>query len=225
MIYLLEDDQNIRDFVLYALNGQGLEAIGFERPSEFWPMMEQKIPDLLLLDLMLPEEDGLEILRALRAQPATQQLPVILLTAKSTEFDKVIGLDSGADDYVTKPFSMLELISRIKALLRRAQPGNPEYRLGRLYVCPEQRTVQADGKPVNLTCKEFDLLLLLLQNQNLVLTRRQIQDHIWGCKFSGESRTVDVHIRALRQKLGVCGDLIETVRGVGYKIAAGKARQ
>lgn len=226
MIYLLEDDQNIREFVLYALNGQGLEATGFERPSKFWPAMEQQLPELLLLDLMLPEEDGLEILRRLRAQPNTHELPVILLTAKSTEFDKVIGLDSGADDYVTKPFSMLELISRIKALLRRAQPGRPEreYRLGKLYVCPEQRTVQVDGTPVNLTCKEFELLLLLLQNQNLVLTRHQIQNQIWGYEFAGESRTVDVHIRALRQKLGNCGDLIETVRGVGYKIAAGGAQ-
>ena len=220
MIYLLEDDRNIRDFVLYALNGQGLEAMGFERPSAFWAAMAQRTPELLLLDIMLPEESGLEVLQRLRAQNKTADLPVIMLTAKGTEYDKVLGLDSGADDYIPKPFSMLELLSRIRALLRRAQkaPEEKSYQIGGLFVCPGKHTVRVDGKPVTLTIKEFELLCLLLENEGIVLGRGRIQDKIWGYAFDGESRTVDVHIRTLRQKLGSCGGLIETVRGMGYKI-------
>lgn len=221
MIYLLEDDGNIRDFVLYALTGQGFEAQGFERPSQFWQAMAQHPCDLLLLDLMLPEEDGLQILKRLRDASATRSLPIILLTAKGTEFDKVIGLDSGADDYLPKPFSMLELISRIKALLRRSShtPPREEYDAGALQVDVQRHTVTAAGQAVSLTNKEFALLVMLLENRGRVLTRNQIQDKIWGYEFDGESRTVDVHIRTLRQKLGECGELIETVRGVGYKIS------
>lgn len=222
MIYLLEDDSNIRDFVLYALNGQDMEAEGFERPSEFWAALSRRMPDLLLLDIMLPEEDGMEILRKLRAKPDTRRLPVIMLTAKDTEFDRVLGLDEGADDYVAKPFSMLELVSRIRAVLRRSGGIAADFRLGRLYISPEKHQVQVDGQDVALTLKEFELLRILLENRGRVLTRTQLQDHVWGYEFDGESRTVDVHIRTLRQKLGDCGEIIETVRGVGYKIGDGK---
>ena len=222
MIYLLEDDSNIRDFVLYALNGQDMEAEVFERPSEFWAALSQRMPDLLLLDIMLPEEDGMEILRKLRAKPDTRRLPVIMLTAKDTEFDRVLGLDEGADDYVAKPFSMLELVSRIRAVLRRAGGTAADFRLGRLYISPEKHQVQVDGQDVALTLKEFELLRILLENRGRVLTRTQLQDHVWGYEFDGESRTVDVHIRTLRQKLGACGEIIETVRGVGYKIGDSK---
>ena len=218
MIYLLEDDRSIRDFVLYALNGQSLEAVGFDRPSAFWEGMRQRIPDLILLDIMLPEEDGLEILRKLRAAAETRQLPVIMLTAKDTEFDRVLGLDEGADDYVAKPFSMLELISRIRAVLRRSGGVGDGMQVGSLYLSAEKHMVRADGQDVTLTLKEFELLRILMENRGTVLTRNQLQDQVWGYEFDGESRTVDVHIRTLRQKLGVCGELIETVRGVGYKI-------
>ena len=220
MIYFLEDDKNIRDFVLYTLNAQGYESKGFERPSLFWAAMEARTPDLLLLDIMLPEEDGLQILRKIRGSQLTAKLPVIMLTAKGTEFDKVVGLDSGADDYIPKPFSMMELLSRIKALLRRTQDSSREheYVIGSLYVCPEKRIVKVDDEPIGLTYKEFELLCYLLENKNIVLSRTQILNKIWNYDFDGESRTVDVHIRTLRQKLGSASDLIETVRGVGYKI-------
>lgn len=217
MIYLLEDDRNIREFVLYALNGQNMEAVGFERPSEFWKALKGRVPDLLLLDIMLPEEDGMAVLRKLRASSATRQLPVIMLTAKDTEYDRVQGLDSGADDYVAKPFSMLELISRIRAVLRRSG-GNGSIQIGQLYLNPEKHLVRAAGREIALTLKEFELLRMLAENRGMVLTRNQLQDAVWGYEFDGESRTVDVHVRTLRQKLGICGDLIETVRGVGYKI-------
>lgn len=221
MIYLVEDDQSIREFVIYTLNSQGLPAQGFERPSDFWKAMEVQLPRLILLDIMLPEEDGIQILKKLRAAAGTRKLPVIMLTAKGTEFDKVVGLDSGADDYIAKPFGIMELLSRIKALLRRTQddaPSDPEYRVGELYVCPSKHIVRAAGVPVALTLKEFEILCLLIEHQGVVYTRSQLQDQIWGYAFDGESRTVDVHIRTLRQKLGPCGSCIETVRGIGYKI-------
>lgn len=222
MIYLLEDDSNIRDFVLYALNGQGMEATGFERPSEFWNAVTHQLPDLLLLDIMLPEEDGMAILRKLRSKPDTRRLPVIMLTAKDTEFDRVLGLDEGADDYVAKPFSILELVSRIKAVLRRSGSTATDFRLGSLYISPEKHLVLVDDKEVSLTLKEFELLRILMEQRGRVLSRTQLQDSVWGYEFDGESRTVDVHIRTLRQKLGPCGELIETVRGVGYKIGDGQ---
>ncbi len=220
MIYLLEDDANIRKFVLYALKSSGLEAKGFELPSEFYKAMKEELPSLLLLDIMLPEEDGLSILGKLRAKPETARLPIIMLTAKGTEYDKVIGLDSGADDYISKPFGTMELISRVKALLRRA--GDPkdktEYTLGSLYVCPSKHIVRVGGNDVILSLKEFELLCLLLSKQGTVFTREQLFLQIWGYAFDGENRTLDVHIRTLRSKLGECGNLIETVRGFGYKI-------
>ncbi len=220
MIYLLEDDESIRKFVLYALNATGMEARGFDHPAEFWEAMHEQVPQLLLLDIMLPDEDGLTILRRLRDNPETEKLPIILLTARSTEYDKVVGLDSGADDYIAKPFGTMELISRIKALLRRTQSDAPvkEYTRGGLYVCPEKHIVRANGRDVTLTHKEFELLCLLLSGDGAVFSREQLLSRIWGYDYDGESRTVDVHIKTLRQKLGDCGDCIETVRGMGYKI-------
>ena len=227
MIYLLEDDTSIQNFVLYTLKNTGFEAEGFERPSDFWKRMEEEIPDLLLLDIMLPEEDGMEILKKLRDNRKTKNLPIIMLTAKGTEYDKVLGLDSGADDYVAKPFSMMELMSRIKALLRRSEIKEEKkdtYQVEPLYVNISKHIVKVNDEEVNsLTYKEFELLSMLLQHQETVLSRDQILQSIWGYDFDGESRTVDVHFRTLRQKLGDAGKLIETVRGFGYKI--GKAEE
>ena len=224
MIYLLEDDANIRKFVLYALNSVQLEAKGFELPSEFWAAMEEKLPDLLLLDIMLPEEDGLSILGKLRSSAATVSLPVIMLTAKDTEYDKVMGLDSGADDYVAKPFGTMELVSRIKALLRRTEKRDAaeEYTVGELYVCPSKHVVKVGGESVTLSLKEFELLCELLKRRGAVCSRDMLFDSVWGYSFDVGNRTLDVHIRALRSKLGKCGELIETVRGMGYKIGDGK---
>ena len=221
MIYILEDDNSIRELVVYSLNSSGLEAKGFDRPSAFWKGMEREQPSLVLLDIMLPEEDGLSILGKLRSASATRRLPVILLTAKGSEFDKVRGLDAGADDYVSKPFGIMELISRIRALLRRTGTEHQEdtFTVGGLSVCPSRHQVKVNGRNVELTFKEFELLSLLIQNQELVFNREQLQDKIWGYAFDGESRTVDVHIRTLRQKLGECGQLIQTVRGVGYRLS------
>jgi len=219
MIYLVEDDGNIREFVLYALNGQGFEAQGFDRPSSFFAAMDKQQPELVLLDLMLPEEDGLSVLKKLRADPRTKKLPVIILSAKSSEYDKVLGLDNGADDYLPKPFGMMELFSRIRAVLRRSkqEPKSRDYQAGRLQVRASQRKVLVDGAEVSLTLKEFELLCLLLEHPGEVLSRGKIQDRVWGMEYLGETRTVDVHIRTLRQKLGDCGEYIETVRGVGYR--------
>ena len=193
MIYLVEDDESIRELVIYTLKSQGFEAKGFERPSHFWKALEKEKPALLLLDVMLPEEDGISILKKLRMRPDTRKLPVIMLTAKSSEYDTVVGLDSGADDYIPKPFRMIELISRI-------------------------HIATVDKKNVKLTLKEYEVLCLLLKNSGTVLSRTQLLNQVWGYEFDGESRTVDVHIRTLRQKLGSAGELVETVRGVGYKI-------
>lgn len=223
LIYLLEDDDSIRELVIYTLTSQGMEAVGFSHPSEFWEAMRNTPPSLLLLDIMLPEEDGIHILKKLRSSPSTKKLPVIMLTAKGSEYDTVLGLDSGADDYIPKPFRMMELLSRIRALLRRTseEPSPEEYRVGSLMVCPQKHIVQVNGQDIVLTLKEFELLNLLLSQQGTVFTRSQILSQIWGYDFSGESRTVDVHIRTLRQKLGSAGELIETVRGIGYKIGGG----
>jgi len=218
MIYLLEDDDSIRDFVIYTLNSQEMEAKGFSLPSDFWNAMADKTPSLVLLDIMLPQEDGLSILKKLRASPKTARLPVILLTAKSTEYDKVLGLDGGADDYVTKPFGMMELLSRIRALMRRTETDAGEYRLGSLRVVPSKHIVQVDENDVTLTQKEFEVLCLMLRNPGEVFSREQLIENVWGYAFTGETRTVDVHMRTLRQKLGAAGEYIETVRGYGYKI-------
>ena len=221
MIYLVEDDTNIRELVLYTLNNVGLNAVGFETPSLFWKAFEKEKPSLILLDIMLPEEDGLHILKKLRSIPESVKTPIIMLTAKSDEYDKVKGFDLGADDYIPKPFGMMELVARIKALLRRTEERfrAMEYSVVNLYVNTSSHTVKVDGETVSLTLKEFDLLCLLLENRNIVLSRDQLLNKIWGYSFDGESRTVDVHVRTLRQKLGTAGDLVETVRGVGYKIS------
>ena len=195
---MLEDDEGIRDFVIYALNSSGLEAEGFEAPSAFWKRMGEHIPELLLLDIMLPEEDGFSVLSKLRADPATKRLPV--------------------DDYVSKPFGAMELISRIKALLRRTAADTDDIiAVGGLSICPSKHEVTAEGKAVPLTPKEYDLLLLLMKNCGKVFSRDTLLKEVWGYDFSGESRTVDVHIRTLRSKLGSCGDIVCTVRGAGYK--------
>ena len=219
MIYLVEDDESIRELVVYTLKSQDLDAKGFEKPSLFWKELDKELPSLILLDIMLPEEDGISILKKLRARPDTRKLPIIMLTAKGSEYDTVLGLDSGADDYIPKPFRMMELISRIKARLRRVEDkGAEEYRMGNLYVCPSRYVVTVNQEPVSLTLKEYEMLCLLLKNSGIVLSRTQLLNQIWGYEFDGESRTVDVHIRTLRQKLGEAGVLIETVRGIGYKM-------
>lgn len=219
MIYLVEDDESIRELVVYTLNSQGMETKGFEKPSLFWKELDKAQPSLLLLDIMLPEEDGITILKKLRMRPDTRKMPIIMLTARGSEYDTVVGLDSGADDYIPKPFRMMELISRIRALLRRAEDsGTEEYQMDNLYVNPAKHVVTVDGENVSLTLKEYEMLCLLLKNSGMVLSRTQLLNQIWGYEFDGESRTVDVHIRTLRQKLGTAGDLIETVRGIGYKI-------
>ena len=202
------------------MKNSGFEVKGFEKPSEFWKAMKEETPDLILLDIMLPEEDGLQILRKLRSSKETSDLPIIMVTAKDAEYDKVIGLDSGADDYMTKPFSMLELVSRIRALLRRTSnhKDDGEITVGKLTVNPEKHIVTANGKNVLLTYKEYHLLLLLMQNKGVVFSREKLLNKIWGYDFDGENRTVDVHIRTLRTKLGECGNMIETIRGFGYKI-------
>ena len=224
MIYLLEDDDSIRKLVVYGLQSQGYEALGFSLPSEFWKAMEQQMPEFVLLDIMLPEEDGLHILQRLRAASATRRLPIIMLTAKNAEYDRVIGLDNGADDFISKPFGMLELVARVRAVLRRSGPTDSaaaEYHIGCLYVCPARHIVQVNGENVTLTHKEFELLCLLLENRGIVLTRDTLMDRVWGFEFERENRTLDVHIRTLRVKLGEAGSYIETVRGVGYKIGGG----
>ena len=219
MIYLLEDDDSIRDFVLYTLQSQGMEAKGFPRPSAFWEAMAERIPSLVLLDIMLPAEAGISVLKALRSSARTCRLPVIMLTAKGTEYDKVLGLDAGADDYLAKPFGMMELLSRIRALLRRTQQETDTYRCGVLTVDQARHIVTVNGQEVALTQKEFEVLCLLLKNKGQVLSRERLIEDVWGYAFTGESRTVDVHVRTLRQKLGEAGAYIETVRGYGYKIS------
>ena len=219
LIYLVEDDNSIRELVAYTLQSAGFRAEGFEKPSAFWHTMESQMPDLVLLDLMLPEEDGISILKKLRNDSKTKKMPIILLTAKSIEYDKVMGLENGADDYVAKPFSMMELLARVKALLRRVEKDDDDsIVVGNLSVNKTKHEVKVNGEEVMLTLKEFELLCLMLKNKGKVLTRDQLLNSIWGYEFDGENRTVDVHIRTLRQKLGSCGEYIETVRGVGYKV-------
>ena len=223
MIYCVEDDASIRELVIYTLQATEYEAQGFADGKAFSAALAKQLPELVLLDIMLPGEDGLQILKRLRADGRTAQLPVMMLTAKGTEFDKVVGLDSGADDYMTKPFGMMELVSRVKALLRRTKRDNTHVlSCGALTLNRDTHRVEAEGQEVLLTHKEFELLEYLLENSNLVLTRDKILDCIWGYSAEVETRTLDVHLRSLLQKLGPCGALIETVRGVGYRMGAGK---
>ena len=223
MIYLLEDDSAIRELVVYTLCSTGLEATGFAAPSEFYDAMERALPELLILDIMLPEEDGLSILRRLRASPRTEHLPVMMLTARSSEYDKVIGLDGGADDYVTKPFGVLELAARIRSLLRRASEQQPvqsegKVRLGGLCVDTAAREVAMNGEPVVLTYKEYELLMYLIDNRARVVERDELLNKLWDYTADIETRTLDIHIRTLRQKLGEEGSrYIKTIRSVGYR--------
>lgn len=224
MIYLVEDDNSIRELVTYTLNNSSLEARGFAHPKDFWQAIHHQTPQLIMLDIMLPDEDGLQILRKLRDIPKFRDIPVMMLTAKGTEYDKVLGLDAGADDYVPKPFGMMELLARVRALLRRttSRSMTDEYQVGPLYLSTARHIVRVNGQEVTLTLKEYELLKTLMENRDMVLTRDRLLNQIWGYAFDGESRTVDVHIRTLRQKLGASADLIETIRGVGYKIGSEK---
>ena len=217
MIYIVEDDLNIQEIELFALKNSGYQAVGFDTAREFYKALDTKLPELILLDIMLPDEDGLNILRRLRTRADTQRIPVILVTAKGSEIDKVKGLDGGADDYIAKPFGVMEMIARVKALLRRSS-GDAEDVLscGSVRLDSVKRLVTAEGVPVELTYKEFELLRLLMKNCGIVISRDVIMERVWDSSFEGESRTIDVHVRSLRQKLGACGAIIKTVRNVGY---------
>lgn len=220
MIFCVEDDGNIRELVVYTLETTGLLARGYEDGRQFFEALEEELPELVLLDIMLPGEDGMVILKKLKASSRTKDIPVIMLTAKGAEYDKVMGLDSGADDYVTKPFGMMELVSRIRAVMRRAGKKREAdiFTLGSLCLDVKKHEVTVDGESIALTLKEFELLKRLMTNRNIVLTRDSLLEEIWGYDFDGETRTVDVHVRTLRQKLGRAGEYIETVRGVGYRM-------
>ena len=225
MIYCVEDDAGIRELVVYTLQNTGMEARGFSDGTALTAALRGAKPDLIVLDIMLPGEDGISILRRLRSLPDTAAIPVILLTAKNTEYDKVIGLDSGADDYIAKPFGMMELVARIRAVLRRSQDkllsaDSHPLTAGAISIDERAHTVCVSGRDVQLTLKEYQLLVLLMKNQGAVLTRDVLLENIWGYGSESETRTVDVHIRTLRQKLGDSGALIETVRGVGYRMGA-----
>ena len=217
-IYYVEDDTSIRELVLYALKTAEFQVMGFENAASFYKRMKEQQPDLI----MLPDEDGVSILKKLKSRPDTENIPVIMMTAKSSEYDKVLGLDSGADDYITKPFGVMELISRVKAVIRRSDRSKGSagevLKIGELVLDEQKHEVYARGQEVSLTFKEFELLSYLMKNRGLVLSRDKILNTIWNYEYEGESRTVDVHIGSLRQKLGTCGDFIKTIRGIGYKI-------
>lgn len=226
MIFCVEDEQNICELEVYTLQSVGMEAQGCGSGRELFALLEKQVPELIVLDIMLPDEDGVSILRRLRSDKRYANIPVIMATAKGSEFDKVKGLDSGADDYIAKPFGMLEMVARIKAVLRRCaapRPGEDEgeiIRIGQLEVNQLEHKVSVNGSEVVLTLKEYELLRKFLQHPGIVFSRDKLLNDIWGYEFSGETRTVDVHIRTLRQKLGDAGELIETIRGVGYRMAA-----
>ena len=227
MIYCVEDEQNICELEVYTLQSVGMEAKGCGSGRELFAELEKRVPQLIVLDIMLPDEDGVSILRRLRADKRYAAIPVIMATAKGSEFDKVKGLDSGADDYIAKPFGMLEMVARIKAVLRRCAaqsqlPAEEIIRVGNLEVNSSEHKVSVDGQEVVLTLKEYELLKKFLLHPGIVFSRDKLLNDIWGYEFSGETRTVDVRIRTLRQKLGSAGDLVETIRGVGYRMAAVK---
>ena len=220
MIYCLEDDDSIRELMLYTLAASGFEVRGFPDSEPVWAAVGEQVPELILLDIMLPGEDGISVLKALRSRPATAELPVIMATAKGTEYDKVIGLDLGADDYLAKPFGMMEMVSRVRAVLRRSARRAPEQvlRLGGVELDKGACLVRTEGRRIELTRKEYQLLLLFLENPGRVFTRDQLLELVWGLGYTGETRTVDVHIGTLRTKLGQWGRLIATVRGMGYRL-------
>ena len=219
-IYIVEDDKNIREIEMFALKNSGYVVEEFENAKSFFSRTVEKVPDLVLLDIMLPDMDGLEIVKKLRSRPDTVRVPIILVTAKTTELDKVKGLDIGADDYLTKPFGVMELISRVKALLRRSRAlqDDKQMVLGDITLDSERREVHVGGELCELTFKEFELLKLLMVNAGIVLHRDTIMSDVWGTDYEGESRTLDMHIKTLRQKLGEAGNMIKTVRNVGYKM-------
>ncbi len=217
LIYIVEDDSNIREIETIALKNSGHTVSAFEKARDFYRKTEDLVPDLVLLDVMLPDESGYDIVKKLRKNPVTKQIPIIMVTAKTTEMDMIKGLDDGADDYIKKPFSIMELITRVKALLRRTTPEESKYaRIDNVFLDNERHMVYVDDAPVELTFKEYELLRLLMSNPSVVLTREVIMRHVWGTEFEGESRTVDMHIKTLRQKLGAAGSKIKTVRNVGY---------
>lgn len=220
MIYCIEDDNGIRDLIVYTLTASGFEAKGFADSSEFWTAVKQEIPTLILLDVMLPNEDGISILKKIRSDNRTADIPVIMETAKETEYDKVVALDLGADDYLTKPFGMMEMVSRVRAVLRRSskEDKKQDLKLNDLEIDTAKHIVYANGEEINLTLKEYDLLKLFMENIGRAFTRDQLLSSVWGTEYVGETRTVDVHIGTLRTKLGKCGDYIKTVRGVGYRM-------
>jgi two-component system alkaline phosphatase synthesis response regulator PhoP len=219
VIYIVEDDNSIRELVAYTLENSGFEAVGCADGTAFFELLDPERAQLVLLDIMLPGEDGIGILRRLRADTATRELPVIMVTARGSEFDKVTGLDAGADDYIAKPFGMMELLARIRAVLRRRPPARDgALTVGDVILYPREHRVTADGEEVLLTFKEFELLQFLLERRGAAIGRDEILESVWGYISDIETRTVDVHIRTLRQKLGKSGDVIETVRGVGYRI-------
>jgi two-component system alkaline phosphatase synthesis response regulator PhoP len=218
-IFIVEDDDNIREMVSYAVKTAGFEAVGFSDGKEFFKALSESLPDLVLLDIMLPGDDGIKLLKKIRADKTTAKLPVIMLTAKGTELDKVTGFDSGADDYITKPFSVMEMLSRIKAVLRRTNTDEKceNIILDELIISPEKRIITVNNEEIMLTFKEFELLFYLAKNKGIVLSRDKILTEIWGYDYDGENRTVDMHIKTLRKKLGCSGDHIITIRNVGYK--------
>lgn len=222
MIFCVEDDNGIRDLMLYALNSAGFEAKGFTNGTDFFGELQNSKPELIMLDIMLPGDDGITILKKLRSNTATADIPIIMATAKGTEYDKVIGLDTGADDYLAKPFGMTEMVSRVKAVLRRANPQNAPkvLKVGELEMNESEHTVSSCKERVTLTLKEYELLHLFMDNLGRVFTRDRLLQLIWGSDYIGETRTVDVHIGTLRTKLGECGQYIETIRGVGYRMEA-----
>lgn len=224
MIYFVEDDSSIRELVVYTLNNTGFEAQGMDNAKLLYEKISLKRPELILLDIMLPGENGLEILKKIRSSSETAGIPVIMVTAKGTEYDKIIGLDSGADDYIAKPFGIMELVSRVKAVLRRVNKNEfaDEYEYKGVYINSSNHVVTANSEPVLLTLKEFELLYDLMSNKGIVLTRDSLLERVWGYDYPGETRTVDVHIRTLRKKLGKSGDIVRTVRGVGYIIGGNR---
>lgn len=224
MIYCVEDDSSIRELTVYALNASNLPALGLECAQELWQQLAKEPPELILLDIMLPDEDGISILKKLRAAPATADIPVIMATAKGTEFDKVIGLDLGADDYLAKPFGMMEMVSRVKAVLRRVNhvPVAAVLTHKGISLNESSHQVFVDGKKIELTIKEYQLLRLFLKNPGVAFTRENLLSSVWESEFQGETRTVDVHIASLRLKLGSAGEAIKTVRGVGYRLEDAK---
>lgn len=219
MIYCVEDDSGIRDLMIYALNASGFEAKGFSQAEDFYKALENEKPELVMLDIMLPGEDGISILKRLRADNTTKNLPVIMASARGMEYDKVLGLDSGADDYIAKPFGMMEMVSRVKAVLRRCESEKKtSFKAGCIEIDNERHRVTVNGNETVLTLKEFELLRLLCENTGVVFSREKLLAKIWGVDFMGETRTVDVHIGTLRTKLGQAGEMIQTVRGVGYRL-------